>query len=105
MAFVSVAALSDVPPGGVLGVETQGARICLVNVEGEVYAFRDNCTHQDFPLSEGELDTDDCTITCEWHGAKFDVRTGEAKGLPATRPVAVYGVRVEGQEILVDIPS
>jgi 3-phenylpropionate/trans-cinnamate dioxygenase ferredoxin component len=105
MPFFDVAALSEVPPGEVLGVEAEGVTICLVNVEGEVYAFKDNCTHRDFPLSNGELDTEECTITCEWHGAKFDVRTGEAKALPATRPVQVFGCRVEDGRILVDVPS
>ncbi|HEV2130613.1 MAG TPA: Rieske 2Fe-2S domain-containing protein, partial [Longimicrobiaceae bacterium] len=65
--FIRVAALSDVPPGEVLGIEAAGKRICLANVEGEIYAFQDNCSHRDFPLSQGELDEDDCTITCEWH--------------------------------------
>jgi len=54
--FVRAAALSEVPEGGLLGVEVEGNKVCLAKVEGEVYAFRDNCSHRDFPLSEGELD-------------------------------------------------
>ena len=105
MAFVRVAALSEVPEGEALGVEAEGARICLVKVEGEVYAFQDRCSHRDFPLSNGEVDPDECTVTCEWHGAAFDIRTGEARSLPATRPVPVYACRVEGEEIWVDVPG
>lgn len=103
MAFVKVAAVTDVPEGELLGVEAGGKRVCLANVEGELYAFADNCSHRDFPLSNGELDTDDCTVTCEWHGAMFDIRSGTPLCLPATRPIAVYGCRVEDGEILVDV--
>jgi 3-phenylpropionate/trans-cinnamate dioxygenase ferredoxin subunit len=67
-----------------------------------VYAFQDNCTHRDFPLSNGELDEDDCSITCEWHGARFDVRNGAVLSPPATKPVHVYPCQVEGEDILVD---
>lgn len=102
MAFVKVATLSELPDGSVLGVEAGGKRVCLANVDGEVYAFTDNCSHRDFPLSNGEVDPDDCSITCEWHGARFDIRTGAVLSLPATRPIAVYACKVEGQDILVD---
>lgn len=88
-----------------LGVEVEGKRVCLANVDGEVYAFADQCSHRDFPLSNGELDPDDCTITCEWHGAIFDIRTGAARGLPATQPIPVYPCRVRGEQIEVDVPG
>lgn len=102
MAFVRVASLGELAEGGLLAVEAEGTRICLARADGEVYAFADNCSHRDFPLSEGELDTEECTVTCEWHGAEFDVRSGEALCLPATRPIAVFPCRVDGDEILVD---
>lgn len=105
MAFVRVASLEEVPEGEVVGTEAEGVRVCLANVEGEVYAFLDRCSHRDFPLSNGELDTDECTITCEWHGAAFDVRTGEPKCLPATRPIPVYPCRVEDGEVYVDVTA
>lgn len=103
MAFERVAALAELPEGSLLGVEAGGKRVCLANCEGEVYAFADNCSHRDFPLSNGELDTEDCTVTCEWHGAMFDVRSGKALCLPAISPVAVYACRVENGEIYVDV--
>lgn len=103
MAFVKVATLGELPEGSVLGVEAEGKAVCLAHCEGEVYAFADNCTHRDFPLSNGELDPDECAVTCDWHGAMFDVRTGAALCLPATRPVAVYQVKVDGDEIYVDV--
>lgn len=99
--YVRVASLADVPPGKLLGVEVAGRRICLANVDGELYAIADNCTHRDFPLSAGELDDDQ--VECAWHGARFDVRTGRAVRLPAIRPVETYEVRVEGGEIFVKV--
>lgn len=102
MAFVTAASLAELPEGAVLGVEVEGVQVCLAHCEGEVYAFQDNCTHRDFPLSNGELD-DDCSITCEWHGARFDVRTGAVLTPPATRPVRVYACRVAGDTIEVDV--
>ena len=98
-----VASLSEVPEGEVLAVDAGDKRVCLANVDGEVYAFADNCSHRDFPLSQGELDTDDCTITCEWHGARFDIRPGAVCSPPATRPIPVYPCKVEGDDILVDV--
>lgn len=102
MGFVTVASRSELPDGSVLGVELDGVRLCLAHCEGEVYAFQDNCTHRDFPLSNGELD-EECAITCEWHGARFDVRTGAVLTPPATWPVRVYACQFEGDEIQVDL--
>lgn len=91
--YVRVAALEEVPPGTLLGVELGEERICLANVDGEIYALGDNCSHQDFPLSAGTLEDDQ--LECAWHGARFDVTDGRALCLPAIRPVKTYEVRVE----------
>lgn len=101
--FVKVADLAELPEGAVLAVEASGVPVCLAHCEGEVYAFRDNCSHRDFPLSQGELEA--CSITCEWHGARFDVRTGEALCLPAVRPIRTYACRVEEGAVLVDVEA
>ncbi len=97
--FVRVAALDEVPPGSLLGVEVGEERICLANVEGTVYALADNCSHQEFPLSAGYLEEDQ--LECAWHGARFDVTDGRALCLPAIRPVKTYEVRVEDGAIYV----
>ncbi len=99
--YVRAASLDDVLPGTLLGVEVNGVRVCLANADGEIYAFQDNCTHRDFPLSAGELN--DCTVECTWHGAKFDVRTGRALALPAIKPVKTYEVKIEDGQILVAV--
>jgi 3-phenylpropionate/trans-cinnamate dioxygenase ferredoxin subunit len=102
MAFVRVASLAEIADGQVLGVHAGSRPVCLVRIEDEIYAFADNCSHRDFPLSNGELDPSDCSITCEWHGARFDIRTGQALSLPATRPIPVFPCKVENGEIFVD---
>lgn len=104
MAWVKAAALSELPDeGAVLGVEVGGRKVALARVDGEVYAFADNCSHRDFPLSVGEVDAAACTVTCEWHGAAFDIRTGEPTCGPAFKPIPVYGVRVDANEVWVDV--
>jgi 3-phenylpropionate/trans-cinnamate dioxygenase ferredoxin subunit len=104
LAWIRIAALAELAAeGAVLGVEAAGRRIALARVDGEVYAFADNCSHRDFPLSLGEVDTQACTVTCEWHGAAFDIRTGEAVCVPATRPIAVYDTKVEDGAVWVDL--
>jgi 3-phenylpropionate/trans-cinnamate dioxygenase ferredoxin subunit len=99
--FTRVASLDELPEGTLYGVEAGGRRICLVNVEGEIYALQDNCSHQDFPLSAGCLE--DGRVECAWHGAKFDPASGRAVALPAIRPVKTYEVRLDGDDILVDL--
>lgn len=103
MAFEKVAAEGDVGEGEVVSVEAGGRAVCVARVEGKLYAFADKCSHRDFPLSNGEVDPDDCSITCEWHGARFDIKTGKALSLPATRPIPVFTCKVENAEILVDV--
>ncbi|HSJ06156.1 MAG TPA: non-heme iron oxygenase ferredoxin subunit [Longimicrobiales bacterium] len=99
--FVRVASLEDVPPNTLLHVELEGQMVCLANADGHIYAFRDNCTHRDFPLSQGEIE--DGTVTCAWHGASFEMKSGRATRLPAVKPVRTYEVRVEDDEILIDL--
>jgi 3-phenylpropionate/trans-cinnamate dioxygenase ferredoxin component len=68
---------------------------------GDLHAISDICSHQDVSLSEGEVD--DCAIECWLHGSRFDLRTGAPSSLPATRPIPVYRLTVEGDDVLVDV--
>jgi 3-phenylpropionate/trans-cinnamate dioxygenase ferredoxin component len=97
--YVRVASLEDVPPNTLLHVDVGDERVCLANADGQIYAFRDNCTHRDFPLSAGTIE--DGTVECTWHGARFDMATGRATQLPAIKPVRTYEVRVDDGEILI----
>ena len=99
--WVNVAVRDGCPPGNLLSVEVGELRIVLANVNGDIYALEDRCSHQEFPLSDGELEG--AELECIYHGAMFDVCTGKATQLPATQPVKTYEVDVRGDEIYVQI--
>lgn len=99
--FVKVATLAELPPGTSRCVLVDGRPIALFNVEGEVYAIDDMCSHAEASLSEGEFSGDE--VTCPRHGARFNVKTGAALSLPAWAPVETFPVKVEGGEIYVGI--
>jgi 3-phenylpropionate/trans-cinnamate dioxygenase ferredoxin subunit len=92
--YVRVAALGDLEQDTPHRVEVGGVPVSLVRTDGEVFAINDICSHADVSLSEGEVE--DCQIECWLHGSSFDLRTGKPSGLPATRPVPVYPVKIEG---------
>jgi 3-phenylpropionate/trans-cinnamate dioxygenase ferredoxin subunit len=79
-------------------------RIALVRIEDEFHAIGDRCSHEDYSLSEGEVLVDACEIECWKHGSMFDLVTGEPTSLPATKPVSVYRVRIDGDDVLVELP-
>jgi 3-phenylpropionate/trans-cinnamate dioxygenase ferredoxin subunit len=97
--FVRACALSEVPEEGALGIEIGDVPVAVVRAGDEVFAIHDVCSHEEVPLSEGEVY--DHTVECWLHGSCFDVRTGKPTGPPATQPVPVYQVRVDGDDVLV----
>jgi 3-phenylpropionate/trans-cinnamate dioxygenase ferredoxin component len=99
--YVRACAVSDLKDGGAIQVVVGGDEIALVKSEGEVYAIYDCCSHAQVPLSEGEVDGP--TLECWLHGSSFDLRTGEPLQMPATVPVPVYPVKIEGDDVLVAI--
>lgn len=101
MTFIEVAKIGDVAPGSVEYVEAGDEDLALCNVDGEYYAIANVCTHDGGPLGQGSLDGH--IIECPRHGARFDVRTGAVRALPAILPIPTYEVRVEGDAVLVDI--
>jgi len=82
-------------------VEVAGKKIALFNLEGTFYAIDDTCTHRGGPLSEGEVSGEE--VTCPWHGAIYNIKTGEALGPRAPRGVARYAVRVQGADVEVEV--
>lgn len=98
--YVRACSLADFPDSGILSVEINRDEIAIVRAEGgEVFAIRDWCSHAAVPLSEGEVDG--YTIECWLHNSRFDLRTGKPTGMPATQPVPVYPVKIEGDDVLV----
>jgi 3-phenylpropionate/trans-cinnamate dioxygenase ferredoxin subunit len=99
--FVAVAKTSELSDPGKMLVEVGERLVVLMRAAGRYYALDDICTHDGGPLSEGPLDPVACTIACPRHGAKFDIRTGAALTMPATKATASHEVKVEGEQIFV----
>ena len=100
--WVRVASLDECQGNGCVHAATaDGLELVLVKWEDEVFALEDRCSHQDFPLSEGEVE--DGKLECVFHGAKFDIRSGKAVQLPAIKPVKTYPAEVRDGEIFVDV--
>jgi 3-phenylpropionate/trans-cinnamate dioxygenase ferredoxin subunit len=99
--WTRVAAVADCPAGQLKGVDADGTAVVLANVEGTICALRDECSHEAFPLSDGELDGDE--VVCMYHGARFDACSGARKTLPAVLPVKSYPVEVRDGNVYVDI--
>lgn len=99
--FVKVAKTTAISPGSSARAEANGKKIAIFNVDGSFFAIDDVCSHRGGPLSEGQLNGD--TVTCPWHGAIFDVKTGDVIKGPATAPQAKYNLRVVGDDIEVEI--
>ena len=96
-----VASTNELPPGSALAVEVAGRTIGLFNVDGAIYAIDNICTHDSAPLCEGVV-TDGCVV-CPWHGAQFDLATGQALTPPAVEDVMSYEVVVSGDDVCVEI--
>ncbi len=100
--FVLVCRLEDLPVGTAAQADVDGVVVAMVrDAEGGVHALDDRCTHADVSLSEGEVDG--CTLECWLHGSRFDLRTGEPTGPPATVAVAVYPVKIDGDDVYVSV--
>ena len=99
--FVKVARTEDVALGRGMMVEVSGKKIAIFNVDGNYHAIDNTCTHRGGPLSEGGLEGKE--VTCPWHGAVFDVTTGEVLGPPAPKPVSSYDIRLSGNDIEVEV--
>ena len=97
-----VAAVGEIADGTSKHVEVDGEELAIVNAGGVYYAIGDVCSHEYFLLSGGEVDVDNLTIECPKHGSAFSLETGAALTLPAIMPVRTYGVRVVGEDILVE---
>ena len=103
--FTPVAKTSEVADPGSMLVEVDERLIVLIHAAGHWYALDDVCTHDGGPLSDGPIDAAAGAIACPRHGAKFDVKTGAALTMPATKPTAAHDVKVDGDSVLVKIRS
>lgn len=108
--FVKVASKSELPDtegtleeveGKGTLVEVEGRRIALFNLDGDVFAIDDACSHEGGPLSEGPVQGDE--VVCPSCGSRFSIVSGQARGLPAMEDVASYEVRVTGDNVEVEV--
>lgn len=101
--FIKVATVDEIPVNGSKLVEVDYVRVALFNLNGELYAIEDVCTHDGGPLVEGEI-INGCEVMCPRHGARFDIRTGAALCMPAFEPTETYAVKVEGDDVYIESP-
>lgn len=100
LTWVRVCALDELPEVGAAAAEIDGRVVSIVRTQdGRVHCVDDTCTHANVSLAEGDLDG--CTLECWLHGSRFDLLTGKPSGPPATVPIAVHHVKIEGDEVLV----
>jgi len=98
-----VCAVADVAPGTARQFVVDGQKLAIVRIDDDWYAIGDTCTHQKISLSEGEVHADTREIECWKHGSCFSLETGEPSSLPATKAEPVFDVRVDGDDVLVEL--
>ena len=103
-AEVRVCSVGDVGAPEAKRFDVDGLRLCVVHIGDDWYVIGDRCSHEEASLAEGELWVDECELECPKHSSTFDLRTGEPQTLPATKPVPVYDVRVDGDDVMVTVP-
>ena len=94
----------DVPDGEARRFDVDGHRIALARIGDAFYAIGDRCSHQNYSLSEGWVWPEDCTVECPQHSSRFSLETGRPNVFPATQPVPVYEVRLDGDDVAVVLP-
>ncbi len=94
--------VSDIPPGKMIKISVGGKDIMVSNIDGSFCAIDDTCTHSGASLSEGSLEG--CIVTCGWHKAEFDCKTGNLTKFPAKiNNLAAYKVTVESDNVFVEM--
>ena len=100
---ITVCSVAELADGAMRLVETDGRKIGVFRCGEDLYAIEDRCSHDDGPLAEGEFDATACTVECPRHGSLFDLRSGRPKTLPAFQPVDTFEVRVEGDDVKLEV--
>ena len=97
-----ICALSELEDGVARRFDLDGTPVAVVRLSDRIHVIGDTCSHADVSLSDGMVDTEECALECLAHGSLFSLETGEALCLPAVRPVPVYEVRLDGDQVVVD---
>jgi 3-phenylpropionate/trans-cinnamate dioxygenase ferredoxin subunit len=104
MTTTVLCALDELVEGTARRFAVDGLGLAVVRIGDEVFCVADRCSHEDFSLAEGEVDSELCELECARHGATFDLRTGEPRSFPATKPVAVFDVVVRDGLVTLELP-
>jgi len=99
--FVKVATTDEIAPESGKQVEVNGKQIALFNLDGNFYAIDNTCTHRGGPLAEGFVEGEE--VTCPWHGARYNIKTGAVLSPPAPQGVAKYNVRLQGNDVEIEV--
>ncbi|MGR3219447.1 MAG: non-heme iron oxygenase ferredoxin subunit [Candidatus Anammoxibacter sp.] len=99
--YKKIADVDDLNNGESKKIEFDDKVIALFKIDGNYFATDDTCTHEKASISEGEIDGG--IVSCPHHGARFDIKTGQALSLPAMFPLKKYEVKVEGNDVLLKI--
>jgi naphthalene 1,2-dioxygenase system ferredoxin subunit len=99
--WITVAKSDALEPGSVIGVKAGDLDVALYSIDGQIYATDNICTHAHAHLSDGWLEDD--IIECPLHGGRFEVKSGKGLGAPITCDVKTFPVRIEGEEIQVNV--
>ncbi|MFO7591664.1 MAG: non-heme iron oxygenase ferredoxin subunit [Acidimicrobiia bacterium] len=100
---VRVCAVGDVASGSSRRFDVDGHRLAIVHIDDAWYVVGDECSHEDYSLSEGDVWAEECEIECPKHGSTFSLATGEPQTLPASKPIPVYAVRIDADDVLVTL--
>ena len=101
MSEVRICGVGDVASGSAQRVDVDGYRLCVVRIGDHWYVINDECSHADYSLAEGDVWEDEREIECPRHGSTFSLVDGSPQSLPATKPVPVYDVRIDGTDVIV----
>lgn len=103
MMIADIGVVTDFTSGEAKQVTVEGRTLVVARIEDDFYVLDDRCSHEDFSLAEGIVDTTNCEIECTRHGAMFSLKDGSPQSLPATKPVRTYVVTVENDRVEVTI--
>jgi 3-phenylpropionate/trans-cinnamate dioxygenase ferredoxin subunit len=105
MSAIDVGALDDFTDGAASSRLVAGRELVIIRIGADLYVLDDRCSHEDFPLSLGEVNIETVEIECERHGAMFNLTDGTPSSFPATRPVPTYAVSVRDGRCFVEVPA
>jgi len=102
---IAVCPVDELPPGEMKLVRTDTVDVGVYNVDGELLALEDRCSHDDGPLCEGEWEPEACVVVCPRHGSRFDLESGIPMSLPAFAAVETYPVSVRDGVVVLEVPD